>query len=51
MNTELLSYGPWSDDALLAEVSRLAASERTATVRLIAALAEIDARRLHLGQG
>ena len=51
MNTEHLSYGRLSDDQLLAEADQLAASERTATVRLIAALAEIDTRRLYLGQG
>jgi hypothetical protein len=40
-----------SDDELLKEVARLAGDERSATARLIAALAEIDARRLYLGQG
>jgi hypothetical protein len=51
VNTERLPHEKLSDDELLAEVTRLAASERTATVRLIAALAEVDARRLYLGQG
>jgi 5-methylcytosine-specific restriction endonuclease McrA len=40
-----------SDSELLVEVARLAHAERTATVQLIAALAEIDARRLYLGEG
>jgi hypothetical protein len=40
-----------SDDELLREVARLAGDERRATARLIAALAEIDTRRLYLGQG
>jgi hypothetical protein len=40
-----------TDDELLKEVVRLAGDERTATARLIAALAEIDTRRLYLGQG
>ncbi len=40
-----------SDTALLDEVKRLAAGERHATARLIAALSELDARRLYLGEG
>ena len=40
-----------SDNELLQEVARLAGGERSATARLIAALAEIDARRLYRGQG
>jgi hypothetical protein len=40
-----------SDHDLLATVKTLAANERQATVRLIAALAELDARRLYLGEG
>jgi hypothetical protein len=40
-----------SDDELLEEVRRLAADERQATAQLIASLAELDARRLYLGQG
>src|SRR6188474_3561263 len=39
------------DDQLLAEVQRLAGREREATARLVAAVAELDARRLYLGQG
>ena len=40
-----------SDRDLIAEVEGLAKSERLATARLIAALAELDARRLYLGEG
>ena len=40
-----------SDAALLARVQTCAREERRATAALIAALAEVDARRLYLGQG
>ena len=40
-----------SDTELVAEVARLAASERRTTVELVAHLAELDARRLHLRAG
>ena len=40
-----------SDIDLLAEVKGLAENERLATAQLIAALAELDARRLYLGEG
>jgi len=40
-----------SDTELIAEVSRLAGNERDATARLIAALAEVDERRLYLSEG
>jgi hypothetical protein len=40
-----------SDDELLVEVRRLAEHERQATAQLIRSLAEIDTRRLYLGQG
>ena len=40
-----------SDVALVAEVARLSAGERRATVSLIAHLGELDARRLYLGAG
>lgn len=40
-----------SDELLLAETSRAAATERLATVRLIALLAELDTRRLYLKAG
>jgi hypothetical protein len=43
--------GQLSDRELLSEVKRLARDERQATARLIAALAELDARRLYLGEG
>ena len=51
MATEHLFTHRISDDDLLAELAKLAANERRATVRLIAALAEVDTRRLYLGQG
>lgn len=40
-----------SDRALIVEVKRLAACERQATAALILSLAELDARRLYLGEG
>ena len=40
-----------TDSALDAEVRRLATCERHATVALVIRLAELDARKLHLGQG
>jgi hypothetical protein len=40
-----------SDSDLLEELKRLAARERDATVHVIAALMEVEARRLHLGEG
>jgi hypothetical protein len=40
-----------SDPDLLAEVSRLAGFERVAIAHLVAALCELDARRLYLGLG
>src|SRR6186997_1368495 len=40
-----------SDGALIAEVTRCAHEERRATARLLAHLAELDARRLYLGTG
>ncbi len=36
---------------MIEEVARLAGAERRATARLVAALAELDARRLYLAQG
>jgi hypothetical protein len=47
-NTSLINL---SDHDLLSTVKTLAADERQATARLIAALAELDARRLYLGEG
>ena len=40
-----------SDDELLLEVKTLAACERDATAQLVASIAELDARRLYLGEG
>ena len=40
-----------SDSQLIAEVTRLATVERQAIAELVSALAELDARRLYLGQG
>src|SRR5262245_55191880 len=40
-----------SDTELLASVKKLAAEERQATAQLVAHLAEVDARRLYLGEG
>ena len=40
-----------SDGQLIVEVKAAASREREATTRLIALLAELDARRLYLGQG
>ena len=40
-----------SDRALIDEVKAAAAHERDATARLVALLAELDARRLYLGEG
>jgi hypothetical protein len=50
--TMKLSYlSALSDEELLAELKVLAARERHATAQLIASLAEVDARRLYLGEG
>jgi 5-methylcytosine-specific restriction endonuclease McrA len=51
MTESLLVHDRLSDEQLIAEVRRLAGCETLATARLIAALAELDARRLYLGQG
>jgi len=51
MNNASVLHDQLPDPELIAEVSRLAASERQATSRLVSALAEFDARRLYLGQG
>jgi hypothetical protein len=51
MTNTLLPLAHLSDDELLVEVRRLAEHERQATAHLIASLAELDARRLYLGQG
>jgi 5-methylcytosine-specific restriction endonuclease McrA len=49
--THTLSFRGLTDRDLISEVKRLAAMERSATVALIASLAEMDARRLYLGEG
>ena len=51
MTNTLSRLDHMSDDELLVEVGRLAVHERQATAHLIASLAELDARRLYLGQG
>jgi len=51
MTTNSLSFSELSDRDLLATVHRLASAERRATTRLIASLAELDARRLYLAEG
>ena len=51
MQTEDLSIANLSDADLLREVQQLTKRERAATAQLIAALGELDARRLYLGQG
>jgi hypothetical protein len=40
-----------SESELLSAVGRAADDERAATAHLVALLAEVDARRLYLGQG
>src|SRR3954467_877846 len=49
--TALAPVASLSDAALLARVSALAERERHATADLIAALVEVDARKLYLGAG
>jgi 5-methylcytosine-specific restriction endonuclease McrA len=49
--TNTFSFIDLPDGELLAEVTRLSVRERSATAQLVAALAELDARRLYLGQG
>jgi hypothetical protein len=41
----------FTDTTLLSEVARAVRQERAATAHLIALLAEVDARRLYLGEG
>jgi hypothetical protein len=48
---EILTASHLSDAELLAAVVRLAHSEREATASLVSHIAEIDARRLYLGEG
>ena len=51
MTRTYTSFAELTDDQLLVEVKRLAASERRATAALIRSLMELDARRLYLGEG
>jgi 5-methylcytosine-specific restriction endonuclease McrA len=51
MTIEIPNEALLSDADLLNEVKRLTALERQAAARLIAALGELDARRLYLGEG
>jgi hypothetical protein len=51
MTCHTTSFARLSDDQLLAEVKRLAATERRATAALVRVLMEIDVRRLYLGEG
>ena len=51
MTNEVSDHASLADTELLAEVHRLAGNERHATAQLIAALGELDARRLYLGEG
>ena len=51
MTQSLTAVSQLSDSELLAEVKSAAARERDATVRLIALLAQLDERRLYLGEG
>lgn len=49
--TTISSLGDLTDAELLARVKHCAQDERQATAELIATLAEVDARRLYLGEG
>src|ERR687892_292454 len=51
MTNNHASLADLSDQDLIAEVQRCRSDERRATARLIASLAELDARRLYLGAG
>jgi hypothetical protein len=52
MNENILATATrLSDDALLVRLRVLAVRERDATVELVAHLAELHARRAHLGEG
>src|SRR5687768_3192273 len=48
--THAPSFAELSDRDLIAEVQRLAGSERAATAAMVACLAEMDTRRLYLGE-
>jgi hypothetical protein len=49
--THSSSFTELSDRDLIAEVQRLAGTERAATAAMVACLAEMDTRRLYLGEG
>ena len=49
--TSDLTTSALSDEQVLSSVKSLACAERRATAQLIAALAELDRRKLFLGQG
>ena len=49
--TMLANAARLSDEALVARLKSLSVRERDATVELVAHLAELDRRRIHLGQG
>src|SRR3970282_2280619 len=51
MKTNSDFFAQLSDHELLAQVKRLAQCERQATADLVAHLAELDRRRLYLGEG
>ena len=51
MDALLHAFTSLADDQLLSTVGNLAANERRATAQLIAALAELERRRLYLAQG
>lgn len=51
MQNNARSVAHLTDAQLIADVKALAAGEREATVRLLASLAELDARKLYLGEG
>jgi HNH endonuclease len=48
--TTILSVAHLSNEELLTEIKSLAARERSATAALVASLAELDERRLYLGE-
>jgi hypothetical protein len=51
MTNSTASFATLSDHELIAAVERAAAGERSATAELIALLAQVDERRLYLGEG
>ena len=51
MHNDLRQPTHLSNEQLLSEVKTLAGREREATARLIGSPAELDARRLYLGEG